>query len=444
MKRLVFNHLRAWKQSPLRKPLILKGVRQVGKTWLLKEFGRAAYEHVAYFNFEENPEYKDFFAKSKDPKRILPNLSMASAQVITPGTTLVIFDEIQEAPDALNTLKYFHERAPEYHVACAGSLLGITLARPSSFPVGQTDFLQVHPLTFTEFLLANGKTNLAAYMESLEDLEPLPEAFFQPLLEQLRLYLATGGMPEAVNGWVQYHDAAIVERTLQNLLDAYERDFAKYPDPATFPKLTQTWHSLPAQLSKENRRFIYSAVKKGARGRDFEDALQWLVSSQLVFKVPRITAPGLPVTAYDDPGAFKIYAADIGLLRRMAHLPPAVFTEGSKPFSEFKGALAENYVLQALAPQFDTLPRYWSRLNPSYEVDFIIQRGNEIIPVEVKAADNVHATSLKKYKEMFPEQTRLRVRFSMANLRLDGDLLNIPLFLADEAGRLIGAALGKL
>lgn len=441
MQRLLLDQLQSWKASPVRKPLILKGLRQVGKTWLLKEFGRTAYENVAYFNFEENPEYKEFFAHTKDVRRILPNLAMASAQTIEPERTLLIFDEIQEAPDALNALKYFHETANEYHVACAGSLLGIALARPSSFPVGQVDFLQVRPLTFTEFLLASGKQNLVDYLAGIDTLAPIPDAFFQPLYEQLKMYYVTGGMPEAVRNWTEFHDVRLVEETLQNILDAYERDFAKHPDRTTFPKLNLVWNSLPAQLAKENKRFLYNVVKKGARAREYEDALQWLVNAQLICKVPRITKPGLPISAYDDLGAFKIYAADVGLLRRMSHLSPTIFADGSRLFREFKGALTENYVLEALTNQFEVPPRYWSRLNPSYEVDFILQRENDIFPIEVKSEDNVHGTSLRKYAETFPEQTKLRLRFSLANLHLDGDLLNLPLFMIDQADRLIELAL---
>lgn len=443
MNRLILSKLQAWKSSPVRKPLILKGVRQVGKTWLLKEFGRTKYTHTAYFNFDENPEYAEFFANTKDVHRILPNLAMASGQAITPGDTLIIFDEIQEAPDALNALKYFHENAPEYHVACAGSLLSIALARPSSFPVGQVDFLQVRPLTFTEFLLASGQENLVQYLNTVDSFAPLPAAFSNPLYEQLKMYYVTGGMPEVVRNWTEFHDVSLVETTLQNILEAYERDFAKHPDTTTFPKLHMVWDSLPSQLAKENKRFLYNVIKKGARAREFEAALQWLINAQLVYKVPRITAPGLPLSAYDDLSAFKIYAADVGLLRRQAQLAPTVFAEGNRLFREFKGSLTENFVLEALTSQFEVMPRYWSRLNPSYEVDFILQRENDIFPIEVKAEDNVHGTSLKKYAETFPEQTRLRLRFSLANLHLDADLLNIPLFMIDQADRLIGLALQK-
>ena len=441
MKRFVFDQLIAWKNSPIRKPLILKGIRQVGKTWLLKEFGKQEYAHVAYFNFDENEEYRDFFRMTKDVHRIISNLSMASGQTISPKDTLIIFDEIQESPEALNTLKYFRENAPEYHVACAGSLLGIALAKPSSFPVGQVDFLQVRPLTFTEFLLACGQDNLVSYLDSVSDFEPIPAAFFNPLYEQLKMYYVTGGMPEVVRYWAEFHDVNLVQQTLQNILETYERDFAKHPDRSTFPKINMVWNSLPSQLAKENKRFLYNVVKKGARAREYENALQWLVNAQLIYKIYRITAPGLPLSAYDDIRAFKIYSADVGLLRRQSKLAPTAFREGNRLFTEFKGALTENYVLEALSNQFEVTPRYWSRLNPSYEVDFIIQRDNDIIPVEVKAEDNVHSPSLKKYAETFPEQTKLRLRFSMANLHKDGNLLNVPLFLIDQVDRLIGLAL---
>lgn len=441
MQRLAMDKLAEWKNSPYRKPLILKGVRQVGKTWLLKEFGRISYKNTAYFNFDENPEYREFFASTKDVRRIVPNLSLAGGEPIYPEDTLIIFDEIQDAPEVINSLKYFRENAPEYHVACAGSLLGIALAKPSAFPVGQVDFLSVYPMNFLEFLLALGDSNLAAYLRQLEELQPIPAAFFNPLCEKLKMFYVTGGMPEVVKQWVETHSAEQIQRTLLNILDAYERDFAKHPAAGEFPKLSLIWQSLPSQLAKENKKFLYNAIKEGARAREYEDALQWLVSAELVHKVFRIKSPGLPLSAYDDVGAFKIYLADVGLLRRLARLDPAAFREGSRLFTEFKGALTENYVLQALIPQFEGRPRYWSRVNPAYEVDFVVQRKNDIIPIEVKAEANVASRSLKKYKETFPEQTKLRVRFSLGNLRFDDDLLNIPLFLADRAEQLIGIAL---
>ena len=413
MERFILKKLLAWKNSPYRKPLILKGVRQVGKTWILKEFGRRYYENTAYFNFDENEEYKQFFETTKDVDRILQNLMLASGQKIVPEKTLIIFDEVQDCPKVINSMKYFCENAPQYHVACAGSLLGIALAKPSSFPVGKVNFMQIDPMTFNEFLLANGDENLAQYLEQVDTLEPIPDAFFNPLYEKLKMYYVTGGMPESVLMWTE------------------------------FPKISMIWKSIPSQLARENKKFIYKVVKEGARAREYENALQWLVDARLVHKIYRSSAPGLPIAAYDDLSAFKIYLVDVGLLRRLAQLAPTAFGEGNRLFTEFKGALTENFVLQTLITQFEVMPRYWSQNNPPYEVDFLIQRENDIFPVEVKSEANTTSKSMKKFKELFPDKVKLRIRFSLDNLKLDNDVLNIPLFMADQADRLIGLALGS-
>ncbi|MCI6203098.1 MAG: ATP-binding protein [Lachnospiraceae bacterium] len=441
MERKIINDLLKWKDSPYRKPLILKGVRQVGKTWILKEFGRRYYENTAYFNFDENEDYKQFFETTKDVSRILQNLTLASGEKILPGKTLIIFDEVQDCPKVINSMKYFCENAPEYHIACAGSLLGIALAKPSSFPVGKVDFMQIDPMTFSEFLVANGDENLAKYIESVDTIEPIPDAFFHPLYEKLKMYYVTGGMPEPVLMWTQNRDTEAMQHSLSGIIDAYERDFAKHPDTKEFPKISMVWKSIPSQLARENKKFIYKVVKPGARAREYEDALQWLVDARLVHKVYRSSAPGLPIAAYDDLSAFKIYLVDVGLLRRLSQLAPTVFGEGNRLFTEFKGALTENYVLQTLIPQFEVAPRYWTQTNPPYEVDFLIQRENDIFPVEVKSEANTTSRSLKKFKELFPDKVKLRIRFSLDNLKLDGDMLNIPLFMADQTDRLIGIAL---
>ena len=444
MERLILKDLIAWKNSPYRKPLILKGVRQVGKTWILKEFGNRCYENTAYFNFDENEEYKQFFETSKDVNRILQNLMFASGQSIKPEKTLIIFDEVQDCPKVINSMKYFCENAPEYHIACAGSLLGIALAKPSSFPVGKVNFMQIDPMTFAEFLTANGDENLVKYMESIERIEPLPDAFFNPLYEKLKMYYVTGGMPESVLMWTQARDVSAMQNTLSDIIDAYERDFAKHPDVSEFPKISMIWKSIPSQLARENKKFLYKVVKEGARAREYENALQWLVDARLVHKIYRSSTPGLPMSAYDDLSAFKIYLADVGVLRRLAQLAPSAFTEGNRLFTEFKGSLTENFVLQTLLTQFEVTPRYWTQNNPPYEVDFLIQRENEIFPVEVKAESNTRSKSLKKFKELFPDKVKLRVRFSLDNLKLDDDVLNIPLFMADYTDRLLGLALNTL
>lgn len=443
MERLILKNLQRWKDSAYRKPLILKGVRQVGKTWVLKEFGRRFYENTAYFNFDENEEYKQFFETTKDVNRILQNLMLASGQKIEPERTLIIFDEVQDCPKVINSMKYFCERAPQYHIACAGSLLGITLAKPSSFPVGKVNFMQIDPMNFREFLLANGDGNLAGYLESVNELAPLPDAFFNPLCEKLKMYFVTGGMPEAVRMWTEARDVSAMQETLSEIIEAYQRDFAKHPNLSEFPKISLIWKSMPSQLSRENKKFLYRVVKEGARAREYEDALQWLVDARLVHKVFRSSAPGLPIAAYDDLSAFKMYLVDVGLLRTLAQLAPTAFGEGNRLFSEFKGALTENYVLQSLVTQFDVVPRYWSQCNPPYEVDFLIQRENDIFPIEVKSATNISSKSLRKFKELFADKVRLRVRFSLDNLKLDGDMLNIPLFMADYTDKLIGLALER-
>lgn len=442
MERKAMVQLRRWRESPRRKPLLLQGVRQSGKTWLLKEVGRRYYKNTAYFNFDENEEYKQFFETTKDVRRIVQNLAMASGQTILPGETLLIFDEIQDAPKVLGALKYFCENAPEYHVAAAGSLLGVALAKPSSFPVGKVEFLFIHPMSFTEFLLANGDINFVRYLAEVDTLEPIPDAFFQPLVEKLKMYYVTGGMPEAVLRWTEERSVPAVQSVLFQILEAYERDFTKHPDKKEYPKLSLVWRSLPSQLAKENKRFLYKVVKEGARAREYEDAVGWLVNAGLVHKIFRVAKPGLPLSAYDDLSAFKLYMADVGLLRRMAQLAPSAFAEGNRLFTEFKGALTENYVLTALLPQFEGVPRYWSQTNPSYEVDFLVQQDNSIIPIEVKAETNLKSRSLKKFKELFSEEIDLRVRLSLDNLKFDGGVLNVPLFMADQAGRLIKMARG--
>lgn len=401
MQRFILEDLVKWKNSKYRKPLILKGVRQVGKTWILKEFGKLYYENTAYFNFDENIEYREFFEKTKDTKRILQNLMLISGEKIEPEKTLIIFDEVQNSPDVINSLKYFCENTPEYHIVCAGSLLGITLAKPSSFPVGKVDFLNIYPMTFSEFLIANGDENLKNYLDTVDDIEKIPEAFYNPLYEKLKMYYITGGMPESVYMWTQERDTELMVKSLNNIIEAYERDFAKHPNIREFPKISMIWKSIPSQLSRENKKFIYKVVKEGARAREYEDALQWLVDANLVSKIYRSSAPRIPLAAYDDLSAFKIYLVDVGLLNRLSLLSPSAFGEGNRLFTEFKGALTENYILQSLAPQFEVLPRYWTDNN--YEVDFIIQNENDIFPIEVKAEKNTKSKNLFKFKEKYSD-----------------------------------------
>lgn len=439
MERFILKELVEWKNSKYRKPLILKGVRQVGKTWILKEFGKKYYKNVAYFNFDENLEYKQFFETTKDVKRILQNLSLISGEKIEAEKTLIIFDEIQDCPDVINSLKYFYENTPEYHVACAGSLLGITLAKPSSFPVGKVDFLNIYPMNFLEFLLANGDKNLKLFMDSVDEIENIPIAFFNPLYEKLKMYFITGGMPEPVYMWTQERSTELMLKSLNNIIEAYEKDFAKHPNIREFPKISMIWKSIPSQLSRENKKFIYKVVKEGARAREYEDALGWLVNADLVSKVYRSTAPKIPISAYDDLSAFKIYLVDVGLLNRLSLLSPAAFGEGNRLFTEFKGALTENYILQSLINQFEVKARYWT--DNTHEVDFLIQFENNIFPIEIKAGKNIKSKSLQKFGEKYSEETKLKIRFSLDNLKLDNNVLNIPLFMADYTRKLIEIAM---
>ena len=436
MERLILRDLERWKNAKRRKPLVLRGARQVGKTWVLEEFGRSFPDGYVRFNFDRNPEYVQFFQSTKDVHRILQNLAMASGQKITKDT-LIIFDEIQACEEALNSLKYFHEDAPEYYVASAGSLLGLQLA--GGFPVGQVDFLEMGPMTFTEFLLADHAENLAEYLASVDSFTAIPDAFFAPLSEKLKCYFITGGMPEAVYVWTEDKDPQEVDKVLSDIITSYESDFGKHALTEDVPKIRYIWQSLPSQLAKENKKFLYSVVKPGARAREYENALNWLRDADIVSKVNRISKPGLPLSSYDDLSAFKIYAVDVGILRRLSHLPTTAFAENNRLFTEFKGALTENFVHQALIRSFEVPPRYWAEA--PHEVDFILQREGTIIPVEAKAGENVKATSIKRYEKEYPAETPIMVRLSLRNLSFDGKMLNVPLFMVDQLDRLLALAL---
>jgi Predicted ATPase (AAA+ superfamily) len=433
INRSALSQLQAWLNSGTRKPLILQGARQVGKTWLLKKFGTLCFENIAYFNFDEQPELKQFFEQTKDIQRLLSNLTLINGKPIEPQKTLIFFDEIQECNDALNSLKYFCENAPEYAVVCAGSLLGVTLARGASFPVGKVEFMTIYPVTFSEFL-QSADPNLAGYLASIRTIEPIPDLFFNQLIDHYKMYFLSGGMPEAILALLDHKDVELTQRVLKNILDTYSLDFSKHADKATIPKIALLWNSIPSQLSRENKKFIYQTVKQGARAREYEDALSWLLQAGLIQKIFCCKKPGLPLSAYDDLSAFKIYMPDVGLLRRFSALDPVAIREGNRLFTEFKGALTENYVLQSLLTQFEVTPRYWTSGNQA-EVDFIIQVGNEIVPVEVKADENVAGKSLNVYDKQF--SPKFRLRYSLKNLKQDGNLLNIPLFMVDNTKQLL-------
>ena len=432
MQRFILKKLIEWKESKYRKPLILKGARQIGKTYILKQFGKENYEGVAYFNFDHDEDLYNLFENTKDPKRILEQLAFIYGKAIIPGKTLIIFDEIQECPNALNSLKYFYEEANEYHIACAGSLLGIRLSH-TSFPVGKVDFLNMYPMTFSEFLIADNAQNLVDYMNSLEKIEKIPDIFFNQLEEKLKAYFIIGGMPEAVSAWVNEKDMELVNKIQNNILSAYESDFSKHTQDSEANKISLIWNSVPSQLAKENKKFLYQVVKEGARAREYENALNWLNDANLIYKIYNVTKTDFPLKAYNDLSAFKIYMNDVGLLRKMSNLDSKIVVEGDKLFEEFKGAFTENYVLNMLTSTLNLVPNYYTF--DRNEIDFIIQYKNNIVPIEVKANKSTNNTSLTKYNEKFNNE--LSVRFSMNNLSKDGKILNIPLFLIENMEKFI-------
>jgi predicted AAA+ superfamily ATPase len=428
MDRIIHKELVNWKNKPNRKPLLVQGARQVGKTYAIKAFGKSDFSQCIYLNFDENPEYKDFFKNTKEVSRIITNIELAFGVKIEPENTLLFFDEIQECNEALNTLKYFYENHPEYYVCCAGSLLGVALSRGNSFPVGKVDFCTMYPLTFEEFLQATD-LKLFTYYQKIERIEPIPSLFFNQLEEKFKIYILTGGMPEAILTYTTTKNTEQVQTVLQNILRAYALDFSKYSSNKDVVKILHIWNSIPSQLAKENKKFLYQTVKNGARAREYEDALNWLVNAGLVYKIYRSNKPAFPVSAYDDLNAFKIYLLDVGLLRRFANLDPSIVLNGHSFYSEFKGSLTENYVLQSLLNQTEELPRYWTSENTA-EVDFMLPYKNEIIPIEVKSGENVKSKSLSIYRKNY--EPRISLRFSLKNLNFDDGLLNIPLFLVDK------------
>ena len=433
INRSILKKLVEWKDKLNRKPLILQGVRQTGKTWLLKYFGNKYFEDVAYFNFDRQKEIDQFFKNTKDPKRILENLSLVHGKLILPSSTLMIFDEIQECVDALNSLKYFCEELPEYAVACAGSLFGVALSRGASFPVGKVDLLQIYPVTFSEFL-SNSDPGLFQYLGQIGKPEALPDIFFNPLCEKLKMYYISGGMPEAVSLLLQTGDIAGVQEVLQNILNTFLLDFSKHVDNKDIPKINFIWRSLPSQLARENKKFFYQAVRTGARAREYENALLWLINAGLAIRINCVTKPYLPLSAYEDLNAFKIFLPDAGILRRLSLLDPVAITEGNRLFTEFKGSLTENFILSGLLAQFEGIPYYWTSGNKA-EIDFLVQYKNNIIPVEVKSDENIRSKSLSVYRKEF--NPAISIRFSLRNLKSEEGLINIPLFMVDYTKKIL-------
>lgn len=436
MYRAAIEELFKWKNEPNRKPLIIEGARQVGKTWLMKEFGQKAYEKTVYINFDSNSRMKELFASDLNVERIIMGLELYSDSKIDSKNTLLIFDEVQEVPRALSSLKYFYEDAPEYNIVCAGSLLGIALHEGTSFPVGKVDFLNLYPLSFKEYLLAVGKEKFVNLLNHGD--YSMITAFRQDLVDLLKQYYFIGGMPEAVKAFSANKNFREVREIQKRILSAYEQDFSKHAPVDVVPKIRMIWNSIPSQLAKENKKFIYGNVREGARAKEFENAIMWLSDCGLIHKVPRVTTGRLPLKAYEDMKAFKMYMLDVGLLGCMAGLRAETLLDGNDLFVEFKGALTEQYVLQQLIAEKDFNIYYYTNSNGLCEVDFVIDNGAIVVPVEVKAEVNLKAKSLKSYVERFNPE--IAIRTSMADYKKEKWLINLPLYAIEN----LSAALSSM
>lgn len=432
MRRTAMEKLVAWKSSDERKPMVLKGARQVGKTWLMKEFGKNYYKSFVYFNFDEEDELKSIFETNKNPQRIIELLSMIAGEKIHPLDTLVIFDEVQECPEALNALKYFKEKANEYHVIAAGSLLGTLLAKPKSYPVGMVNLLDIFPLTFEEFLEATDAP-LFAYYEGIHKEQQIEEIFHNRLLEAYNNYLIIGGMPECVSSWLKHKDPAKIAQIQRELIEVYENDFSKHNGKVNSGRILMVFRSIVTQLAKSNEKFMYGAVREGARARDFEEAIEWLVSAGMLNRIYNVSKLEHPLSAFDKLDQFKLFLFDTGLLKQMAGIDNSAIL--LKSTYQFKGPLTENYVLQQLRGQFDVMPRYFSSRNG--EIDFVLQYGMDIIPVETKGGEDKSALTFKKY--VADNHPQYAVRFSKMGYRKDGNITNIPLYLVGKTKELLGS-----
>lgn len=439
--REIIGRLKAWKEESDRSPLVIQGARQIGKSWAVTEFGRTHYKHTAIFNFDKQHELKNIFESTKDVKRIIGELELYTDVPIRENDTLLFFDEIQDCKAALNALKYFKEDAPAYHVIAAGSLLGVAVNRKTrsndsshdisndTFPVGKVCFMEMYPVTFREFLRMSD-LNLMRQLEShLSSLEPLPEILFNRLTEQYRRYQVCGGLPRPCSLMLDGAGMEKIETALHDLRKAYEFDFTKHVDAKDIPRIREIWRSIPSQLSRENKKFVFRVIREGARAREYESALDWLVLSGMVYRVFVSETPQLPLKHYEDTTAFKIYMLDLAILRTMAELPPEAVVAKGDLLKEFKGAMAENYVLASLLAQGFYAPHYWTLTGNKAEVDFLVQNGMEILPIEVKAEGNISGQSLKVYQDKY--SPTLRLRFSMKNMKVNGNIINIPLFMCD-------------
>lgn len=426
--RIAIEKLYQWKESKYRKPLIIEGARQVGKTWLMKEFGRQAYESVVYINFDSNSRMTELFASDLDTDRLIMGMELFVGKKIDPENTLLIFDEVQEVPRALSSLKYFYENAPQYHIICAGSLLGIALHEGTSFPVGKVDFMKLYPLSFKEFLTAVAGKQYAELLDRRD--YSMITAFKQTYIDALKQYYFVGGMPEAVRSFAEDKDFIEVRGIQKRILEAYEQDFSKHAPASVVPKLRMVWNSIPSQLAKENKKFIYGLIRKGGRAKDYETAIMWLCDCGLVHKVSRVNAAGIPLKAYEDLKAFKLFVADVGLLGCMTGLHQRTLLDGNNLFMEFKGALTEQYVCQQLKTIDGLNLYYYTNDRGTCEIDFIVDTGEAVVPVEVKAELNLKAKSLKTYREKF--RPTLSVRTSMADYKEEEGLVNLPLYVVEE------------
>ena len=424
MKRAAMRQLAEWKKSKIHKPLILRGARQTGKTWLLKEFGRLFFQDTVYINFENEPRFRDLFKEDFDTKRIISTIQLFYGKKIVAKTTLIIFDEIQAAEGALTSLKYFCENAPEYYIAAAGSLLGIAMHENQSFPVGKVTFLDLYPLSFSEFLVASGMEMLleAMFRQEWKTLE----TFHGELMNLLKTYLYVGGMPEVVMKWLETHDYSEVRTIQHEILRSYQADFSKHAPSGQVPRLDMVWESLPAQLAKENKKFVYGVIREGARAKDFELAIMWLVNCGIVLKSHRVSTPKMPLKAYQDLAVFKLFMVDVGLLGASAGLSAAALIDGNRIMSEFKGALTEQYVMQELKTLNLDYIGYWTNERSTSEVDFVIQKENSVIPIEVKSGENLRSRSFTLFCQNFSPDKALKT--SALPYREDKTVLNVPLY----------------
>ncbi len=439
-QRNLYTDLILWKGGKYRKPLILQGARQTGKTSLIRYFGKTQFEDMAYFNFEERPELKQIFVQTKQVDRLLHNLSIIHGKSIEASRTLIVFDEIQECEEALNALKYFSENAPEYAIIAAGSLLGFSLGTSKSFPVGKVEFLQLYPLTFHEFLKAKNP-QLYNYAHSITTpFEPLLGEIYNQFVDIFKAYMICGGMPEPALRMVETIDIVEIEKSLRQIQGAYALDFSKHAEKNEAIKIKYVWDAVPSQLARENKKFLYQTIREGARAREYENAILWLEQAGLIHRVPLCKKPEFPISFYSDLSAFKIYLLDIGLLRLQTKLDPIIFKEGNRLFTEFKGALTENYVLQSLITQFEAPLSYWTS-DGIAEVDFLVQYQDKIIPIEVKSNENVRSKSLAFYANKYAPF--LKIRYSLKNLEFNNGLLNIPIFLADHTKRFVDLILNE-